>query len=122
VRCDAVFADAIAMATFNGLGDIGSVGGYRFRVVRWFTNMRRIRGGRGGGGWGGGGGVVEGCGADGGGCSEPRELVSCGAIRVCNKTSTTYHVNRDDVFSVSFVRCSWSVAYCLLAATAGHLA
>ena len=32
----------------------------------------------------------------------------------------THHVNRDDVFSVSLVRCSWSVAYCLLAA--GHLA
>ena len=34
--------------------------------------------------------------------------------------ATTHHVNRDDVFSVSLVRCSWSVAYCLLAA--GHLA
>jgi hypothetical protein len=32
---------------------------------------------------------------------------------------TTYHVNRDDVFSVSLVRWSYSVAYRLLAA--GHL-
>jgi hypothetical protein len=71
VRRDAVFVDAIAMAVFNGLGDVGGVGG--FVAVPWLGGVRRIRGGRGrrGGGGGGGGGVVEGCGADGGGCGEP---------------------------------------------------
>lgn len=28
VRRDAVFVDAIAMAVFNGLGDVGGVGGF----------------------------------------------------------------------------------------------
>jgi len=44
------------------------------------------------------------------------------AIRTAQRVGIviTHHVNRDDVFSVSLVRCSWSVAYGLLAA--GHLA
>ena len=44
------------------------------------------------------------------------------AIRIAQRVgiAITHHVNRDDVFSVSLVRCSWSVAYGLLAA--GHLA
>ena len=67
VRRDAVFVDAIAMAVFNGLGDVGGGGG--FVAVHWLGGIRRMRGGRRGGG---GGGVVEGCGADGGGCGEPR--------------------------------------------------
>lgn len=32
------------------------------------------------------------------------------------KIAVTHHVSRDDVFSVSLVRCSYSVAYDLLAA------
>lgn len=72
VRCDAVFADGITMAVFNGLGGVGGVGG--FVAVPWLGGIRR-RGGRGGGG---GGGVVEGCCADGGSCGEPRGgLVRC---------------------------------------------
>jgi hypothetical protein len=78
MRCDAVFVDAIAMAVFHGLGDVGGVGG--FVTVPWLCGFRRMRGGwRGGGsgrrrrgGGGGGCGVVEGCSADGGGCGEPR--------------------------------------------------
>jgi uncharacterized membrane protein YgcG len=69
VRRDTVFVDAIAMAVFDGLGDVGDVGG--FVEVPWMGGIRRSRGGRGGRG-GGGGGVVEGCGADGGGRGEPR--------------------------------------------------
>lgn len=69
VRRDAVFFDAIAMAVFNGLGDIGSVGG--FVAMPWFDGiirilvfMRRIQGGpRGGSGGRRGSGVIEGCGA-----------------------------------------------------------
>jgi hypothetical protein len=67
VRRDAVFVNAIAMAIFNGLGGVGGVGGCV--AVRWLGGIRRFRGGRRGGG---GSGVVEGCGADGGGCGEPR--------------------------------------------------
>jgi hypothetical protein len=82
VRRDAVLCDAITMAVFDRLGDVGSVG--RFVAVPWFGGIRRVRGGRrgsrsrgcgcgcGGGGLCGGGGVVECCGADGGGCGEPR--------------------------------------------------
>ncbi len=82
MRRDAVFVDAVAMAVFNRLGCVGGVGG--FVTVPWFGGIRRIWGGpRGGGGCGGSssgsggggggvGGVVEGCGADGGGCGEPR--------------------------------------------------
>jgi hypothetical protein len=122
-RRDTVFVDAIAMAVFNGLGDVGGGGG--FVAVPWLGGMRRIRGGRGSRRGGGGGGVVEGCGADCGGCGEPGGVstvcfvwrymgeegmssgywdASCGAMRVCGGISTTHHVNRDDVFSVSFVR------------------
>jgi hypothetical protein len=79
VRGDTVFVDAIAMAVFNGLGDVGGVGG--FVAVPWLGGIRRMRGGRRGGGggghWrgggsGGAGSVVESCSADGGGCGEPR--------------------------------------------------
>jgi hypothetical protein len=80
VRRDAVLCDAITMAVFDRLGDVGSVG--RFVAVPWFGGIRRVRGGRRGlrsrrcgrrgGGRCGGGGVVECCGADGGGCGEPR--------------------------------------------------
>ena len=68
VRRDAVFFDAIAMAVFDGLGDVGGVGG-RSVAVPWLGGIRRIRGG---GRGGGGGAVVDGCGADRGGCGEPR--------------------------------------------------
>jgi hypothetical protein len=98
--CDAVFVDAIAMAVFHGLGDVGGVGG--FVTVPWLCGFRRMRGDwRGGGsggrwrcGGGGGCGVVESCSADGGGCREPRGSwysmssgyceASRGAIRVCS--------------------------------------
>lgn len=104
VRGDAVFFDAIAMAIFNGFGDVGGVGG--FVAVPWLGGIRRMRGGLRGGGGGGGrgrwrgggcggsGGVVESCSADGGGCGEPRGSwygmssgywdASCGAMRVCD--------------------------------------
>jgi hypothetical protein len=50
VRRDAVFADAIAMAVFNGLGDVGGVGG--FVLVSRPSGFTVIRGaGRSGGGW-----------------------------------------------------------------------
>jgi hypothetical protein len=99
MRCDAVFIDAIAMAVFHGLGNVGGVGG--FVTVPWLCGFRRMRGGRrdggSGGRWRGGGGggcgVVESCSADGGGCGEPRSSwygmpcgyceASCGAMRVC---------------------------------------
>jgi hypothetical protein len=121
VRRDAVFLDAIAMAVFNRLGGVGTVGG--FMAVRWLGGgIRGFRGGRSGGGVGS---VVEGCGADGGGCGEPGGVSTlcsgrlevrgirrrvwnarCGATRGCGESgiSTTHHVNRDDVFSVSCVR------------------
>jgi hypothetical protein len=40
VRCDAVFVDAIAMAVFNGLGDVGGVVG--FVAVPWLVGIRSI--------------------------------------------------------------------------------
>ena len=47
---DAVFVDAIAMAVFNGFGDIGGVGG--FVAVAWLGGIWSLLGGRGGGrGW-----------------------------------------------------------------------
>lgn len=46
-RCDAVFGDGIAMAVFNGLGDVGGIVG--FVAVPWLIGTRRIRGGRRGG-------------------------------------------------------------------------
>lgn len=50
VRRDAVFVDAIAMAVFNGLGDVGGVGG--FVLVSRPSGFTVIRGaGRSGGGW-----------------------------------------------------------------------
>jgi hypothetical protein len=77
VRCDAVFTDAIAVAVFNGLGNVGGVS--RFVAVPWLGGIRfgGIRlGGLGrfwrSGGGGGVGGVVEGCGANGGCAGEPR--------------------------------------------------
>lgn len=68
VRRDAVFFDTITMAVFNGLGDVDSRGG--FVVVRWLADFRRIQGDRRSGR---SGAVVEGCGADGSSCGEPRE-------------------------------------------------
>jgi hypothetical protein len=44
VRRDAMFVDGIAMAVFNGLWDVGSVGG--FVAVPWLGGTLRIRGGR----------------------------------------------------------------------------
>ena len=70
VRCDAVFSDAIAMAVFNGLGDVGS-GLCGFVAVHWLCGG----GWRGRGGGGRGRGVVESCGAYSGGCSKPRKSV-----------------------------------------------
>lgn len=40
---DAVLVDAIAMAAFNGLRDIGGVGG--FMAMPWLGGLGRIRGG-----------------------------------------------------------------------------
>ena len=40
VRRDAVFFDAITMAVFNGLGDVGGVGG--FVAMPWFDGIMRI--------------------------------------------------------------------------------
>ena len=42
VRRDAVLIDAIAMAVFNGLGDIGGVGG--FVAMSWLGSLGRIQG------------------------------------------------------------------------------
>jgi hypothetical protein len=41
VRRDTVFVDAIAVAVFNGLGDVGDVG--IFGEVPWLGGIRRSR-------------------------------------------------------------------------------
>lgn len=93
MRGDAVFGDAVAVAVFHGLGHVGGV--LRFVAMPWSGGIRSFRGrcrcwrlrGRGGGGGGSRwvGGVVEGCGADCGGCGEPRGVSMAFQVGIGNQ-------------------------------------